>query len=87
MREEFVGIEVPEILPPSDDGVFKTLMTHPDAKPCLRDIISSNIGLPVKEVALRNTELATNYVVEKRERFDVNCEIDGGGDRHRKNRG
>ncbi|MDR1622466.1 MAG: Rpn family recombination-promoting nuclease/putative transposase, partial [Synergistaceae bacterium] len=56
-----------------------TLLTHPDAKPCLRDIISSNIGLPIKEVALRNTELYIGNVMEKRERFDVNCEIDGGG--------
>jgi predicted transposase/invertase (TIGR01784 family) len=78
MREEPVGIEVPEILPPSDDAVFKTLLTHPDAKPCLRDIISSNIGLVVKEVALKNTELPISDVLEKRERFDVSCEIDGG---------
>ena len=71
-------IEVPEILPPSDDGVFKTLLTHPDAKPCLRDVIASNIGLPVKEVTVRNTEFPISDVMEKRERFDVSCEIDGG---------
>jgi predicted transposase/invertase (TIGR01784 family) len=79
MRKDSIGIEVPEILPPSDDGVFKTLLTHPNAKSCLRDIISSNIGLPVKEVAVRNTELPISNVLEKRERFDVSCEIDGGG--------
>ena len=33
----FGDIIVPELLPPSEDGVFKTLMTHPDAKPVLRD--------------------------------------------------
>jgi hypothetical protein len=78
MANKFGEIEVPEILPPSDDGVFKTLLTHPDAKPCLRDIIASNIGLPVKEVTVRNTELPIGDVLEKRERFDVSCEIDGG---------
>jgi predicted transposase/invertase (TIGR01784 family) len=78
MRKELVDIEVPEILPPSDDGVFKTLLTHPDATPCLRDVIASNIGLPVKEVTVRNTELPISDILEKRERFDVNCKIDGG---------
>ena len=76
--QEFIDIEVPEILPPSDDGVFKTLLTHPNAGPCLRDIIASNIGLPVKEATVRNTELPISDVLEKRERFDVSCEIDGG---------
>jgi predicted transposase/invertase (TIGR01784 family) len=79
MRKEPVDIEVPEILPPSDDGVFKTLLTHPNARLCLRDIIASNIGLPVKDVTVRNTELPISDVLEKRERFDVSCEIDGGG--------
>jgi hypothetical protein len=81
MREreaESIDIKVPDILPPSDDGVFKTLLTHPDAKPSLRDIIASNIGLPVKEAIVRNTELPISDVREKRERFDVSCQIDGG---------
>jgi predicted transposase/invertase (TIGR01784 family) len=78
MHEESVDIEIPEILPPSDDGVFKTLLTHPTAKACLRDIIASNIGLSVTEVTVRNTELPISYVREKGELFDVSCEIDGG---------
>jgi predicted transposase/invertase (TIGR01784 family) len=32
----------------------------------------------VKEVTVRNTEFPISDVREKRERFDVNCEIDGG---------
>jgi predicted transposase/invertase (TIGR01784 family) len=32
----------------------------------------------VKEVTVRNTELPISDVLEKRERFDVCCEIDGG---------
>jgi predicted transposase/invertase (TIGR01784 family) len=78
MRRE-PNIETPKILPPSEDGVFKTLLTHPDATQCLRDIIASNIGLPVKKATVRNTELPLGDVREKRERFDVSCEIDGGG--------
>jgi predicted transposase/invertase (TIGR01784 family) len=78
MRGNSTDIEVPGVLPPSDDGVFKTLLTHPDAGVCLRDVIASNIGLPVKKVTVRNTELPISDVLEKRERFDVSCEIDDG---------
>jgi hypothetical protein len=78
MNKESVYIDVPEILPPSEDGVFKTLLTHHSAKPCLRDIIASIIGLPIMEITVRNTELPISDMLEKRERFDVNCEIDGG---------
>jgi hypothetical protein len=68
---EVSEIEIPEILPPSDDGVFKTLLTHPDAKPCLRDIIASNIGLPVKEATVRNTELPISDIMEKRGNYST----------------
>ncbi|MDR2295472.1 MAG: Rpn family recombination-promoting nuclease/putative transposase, partial [Clostridiales Family XIII bacterium] len=66
-------IFVPEILPPSEDGVFKTLLTHPDAKPVLRDVIASILRIPVTDVHVRNTELPISDVNEKRERLDVNC--------------
>jgi len=36
-----------DILPPSDDYVFKAVMTHPDAKPALMDLISAVIGRKV----------------------------------------
>jgi hypothetical protein len=69
---------IPELLPPSEDGVFKTLLTHPDAKPILRDIISSILEIPVVDVEVKNTELPISDIGEKRERLDVNCRIDGG---------
>ena len=50
-------IIVPELLPPSEDGVFKTLMTHPDAKPILRDVVESYLHIPVVNVEVRNSEL------------------------------
>jgi predicted transposase/invertase (TIGR01784 family) len=69
---------MPELLPPSEDGVFKTLLTHPDAKPVLRDLIASILQIPVLEVEVKNTELPISDIGEKRERLDVNCRIDGG---------
>ena len=69
---------IPELLPPSEDGVFKTLLTHPEAKPILRDIVESYLRFPVIKVEIRNVELPISDVNEKRERFDVNCTVNDG---------
>jgi hypothetical protein len=58
--------------------VFKTLLTYPDAKPVLRDIISSILEISVVDVEVKNTALPISDIGEKRERLDVNCRIDGG---------
>jgi len=67
-----------EILPPSDDYVFKAILTHVDAKPALMDLISAVIGKTVKDVQIRNNELPIGYMEEKNERLDINCVIDDG---------
>ncbi|GHU48104.1 hypothetical protein FACS1894120_6470 [Clostridia bacterium] len=67
-------------LPPSDDGIFKTLLTHPDATNALRSVISSFTKLDVQQVAVVNNELHISDIDEKRERFDVNCVVDRSGD-------
>ena len=69
---------VPELLPPYEDGVFKTLLTHADAKPILRDIVESFLRFSVTSIVVRNVELPIADVNEKRERFDVNCKVDDG---------
>jgi predicted transposase/invertase (TIGR01784 family) len=69
--------KIPELLPPSEDGVFKSLLTHPDAKLILQDVIASILQIPVADVWVRNTELPISGIGEKRERFDVNCVLDG----------
>jgi hypothetical protein len=67
-----------EILPPSDDYVFKAILTHPDAKPALMDLISTFIKRTVTDVLIRNNELPTGNTDEKNIRLDVNCVIDDG---------
>ena len=74
----YEDIAIPELLPPSEDGVFKTLMTHPDAKPILRDVVESYLRFPVVNVEVRNAEMHIADIKEKRERFDVNCTADDG---------
>jgi len=74
----YEDIIIPDLLPPSEDGVFKTLMTHPDAKPILRDVVESYLKFPVVNVEVRNAEMPISDIKEKRERFDVNCTADDG---------
>ena len=69
---------VPDLLPPSEDGVFKTLLTHPDAVPVLRDVVESFLHFPVTKVEVKNVELPISDISEKRERFDVNCTVNDG---------
>ena len=67
-----------DILPPTDDRIFKTLLTHPNAKQVLIDIVSSIIEQKILTVQVRNNELPVTDVEEKAERFDVNCTIENG---------
>ena len=67
-----------DILPPSDDRIFKLLLTSPEGKPALMDMISATIKRPVVDVVVRNNELPLLDTDEKAERLDVNCKIDDG---------
>jgi predicted transposase/invertase (TIGR01784 family) len=67
-----------DILPPSDDRVFKLILTSKDAEPVLMDLISSIIKRPVVSVRVRNNEIPVDDTDEKAARLDVNCEIDDG---------
>ena len=67
-----------DILPPFDDHIFKTMLTHPEAPPVLADLISSAIMRRVLSTQVRNTELPSMDVDEKDEHLDVNCVTDNG---------
>jgi predicted transposase/invertase (TIGR01784 family) len=66
------------ILPPTDDRIFKLLMTSPDLQSGLTDLISGIIGRPVRTAVVRNNELPTDDVNDKQERLDINCVTDDG---------
>jgi len=65
-----------DLLPPSNDRIFKVLLTHNDAKHVLMDIISAVIEHKVTDVQIRNVELPKPDMEEKGQRFDVNCTIE-----------
>ena len=67
-----------DILPPSDDRVFKLILTSPEAKPVLIELVSSIIKRPVLDVEARNNDIPPSDTEEKAERLDVNCRIDDG---------
>jgi len=67
-----------DILPPSDDRIFKLLMASPEGKPALIDLISATIRRPVVDVVVRNSELPIGDTDEKAERLDLNCQADDG---------
>ena len=67
-----------DILPPSDDRVFKLILTSPEAKPGLINLVSGIIGRNVVDVTLHPNEPPSRDTEEKSERFDVNCKIDDG---------
>ena len=67
-----------DILPPSDDRVFKLILTSPESKPVLMDLISAIIGREVADVHYRGNEIAPGDVDEKAERLDVNCRLGDG---------
>lgn len=66
------------ILPPSDDRVFKLILTADESKPALIDLISTVIGRPVKDVVVRSNEVKPTDTHEKAEQLDVNCRTDDG---------
>ena len=67
-----------DILPPSDDRIFKLIMASPEGKPALMDLVSAVIGRPVVDAVVRNSEIPPEDTGEKAERLDVNCGIDDG---------
>ncbi len=67
-----------DILPPSDDRVFKLILTPQESEPILKDLISSIIQRPVIGARVRNNEIPPVDAREKAERLDVNCLIDDG---------
>jgi predicted transposase/invertase (TIGR01784 family) len=64
---------LPEILPPSEDGVFQSTFIHEDAKPALLELLSDILDRPLTNVTVCNNELPISDKNAKREVFDINC--------------
>ena len=67
-----------DILPPSDDRVFKLILAPDESKPILIDLLSSVLQRRVVDVVVRNSEIPPENAQEKAERPDLNCMVDDG---------
>jgi len=68
---------LPKILPPSENGVFQTILTLPEAYIALVTLVAAILDRQVKSVALRNNDAPSRDVFAKHEEYDVNCVVDG----------
>ena len=67
-----------DILPPSDDRVFKLILTDPGAKPGLIKLISAIIGRNVVDVTLHPNEPPSGSTEEIAERLDIKLSLSFG---------
>ena len=77
LQSQFIAHDT-DLLPPYDDRIFKTLLTHPDAKQVLIDVVSVVTERTVIDVQVRGIEPPVMDIEEKAERFDVNCTVENG---------
>jgi predicted transposase/invertase (TIGR01784 family) len=68
---------LPKILPPSENGVFKAVLTLPEAHVALVDAVAAFISRPVNDVTLRNNDMPARDKLAKQEEYDINCLVDG----------
>ena len=67
---------LPKILPPCEDGVFKAILTLPEAHVALVRLVAAILGRPVRTVLLRNNDAPSRDAQAKQEEFDINCVVD-----------
>ncbi len=75
---ELAADGLPKILPAYDDGVFKSMLTRPESKESLADIISSFLGVTITDIEIRGNELPIHDIDVKREIFDISCRATDG---------
>ena len=68
---------LPSILPPSENGIFKAILTLPEAYEALLSAVSAFLDRQLKSVTLRNNDPPSRDVSAKQEEFDINCVVDG----------
>ena len=68
---------LPRILPPSENGIFQTVLTLPESAPALLGLLSAVLGREIKKVTLRNNDAPSRDKDAKREEYDINCVVDG----------
>ena len=69
---------LPRILPPYENGVFKAVLTLPEARVALKNVVEAVLAVPVKSVTLRQNAAPSRDISAKQEQYDINCVVDSG---------
>jgi predicted transposase/invertase (TIGR01784 family) len=69
--------ELPDILPPSEDGIFKSTFTRAEAKPALLELLSDVLDRPLTDVVIQNNVQPVKDVDAKEAVFDISCFAEG----------
>ena len=77
LSEDILPDGLPKILPPYENGIFRSILTLPEAHAALVSIVAAILDRPVKTVTLRNNEAPSRDKLAKREQYDINCVVDG----------
>ena len=75
LPEDILTDGLPRILPPSEDGVFQAMLTLPEARIALEDMVESVLNFPIMTVILRKNEAPSRDIRAKQERYDVSCVV------------
>jgi len=67
---------LPKILPPSENGVFKAILTLPESYKALVDAVATFLDRLVTSVFLRNNDAPSRDIKAKQEEYDINCVVD-----------
>jgi hypothetical protein len=62
---------VPDILPPSEDGIFQSMLTQ--SLPALSDLLTDFLERKIQGLTIKNSILPLTGIDEKRGVFDINC--------------
>ena len=65
---------LPRILPPYENGVFQAVLTLPEARAALEDVVAVVTDLSVESVMLRNNAAPSRDINAKQEQYDINAE-------------
>jgi predicted transposase/invertase (TIGR01784 family) len=75
--DELLPDGMPRVLAPYDNDVFHALMTLPEANAALVSSVGAFIGRKLRTATLRNNDAPSRDRDAKREKYDVNCVVDG----------
>ena len=77
ISDDILSDGLPKILPPSENGIFRSVLTLPESYIALVSSVAAFLDRPVMSVTLRNNDAPARDRNAKQEEYDINCVVDG----------